>query len=453
MYTQNWNAEFIKNTAFIERNSIKIAVEIGCFEGLTSTFIAKNLLNHDYRLICIDPLEDDYALDGDGNLFKGQYDRFCENVQPVRDNVILYREPSNTALPKLKNDSVEFIYVDGDHTQPSVYFDGMESFRICKVGGYILFDDYNWGNDGAMKRGIDQVLAENPNHRLLLKLNQVLVQKLPPSSPTEDGQDEYQNASIEKLFNGDTIHAAYANLDIRTDRNDKMIAELNRVGIQMERQRSFPWREIWDNADEETMNKIRYMHDIRKTPGAIGCWYSQMEIMKKALEQNKHAWVNEDDLVFCDDIQDRLKIIYKFLNQHEWDVFWFGGTYHIEPTWHKSIEGKHVHKNMEECKCNLNRDWEPTFNPQIVRTYGAFSTHSYLVNKDRIKHILELLNRDMHKSMGIDFAFIVQQPNLNCFAFNPGCVKQFDSMSNISNAFARQSGFANLGPHWFKQKL
>lgn len=195
--------------------------------------------------------------------------------------------------------------------------------------------------------------------------------------------------------------------------------------MYVHRQRSFPWEELYNNFSEEEKMKVDVMVK-RKTPGAIGCWYSQMEVMKKALVLERHAVVFEDDLIFCDDFDKRLNIIYKFLNQHEWDIFWFGGTHHIEPTWHKSVEGIHTHQHLRGiCNCNLNRDWEETNNPHIVRTFGAFSTHAYMVNKNRISHILMLLERAMPISMGIDFAMILEQPNLNTFAFHPGCIKQY----------------------------
>lgn len=447
MYSQTWNDEFQKNTAFIDRRSIMWACEIGSFEGLTSNYIVDKLLSHAGTLICVDPLESGYALDGDGSLFEGQYDRFVENTQENKSRIELIRKPSQKAIPILRDNLFQMVYIDGDHTYNSVYFDGTEAFRICAVGGYILFDDYNWGHDGAMKKGIERVLSENKNHRLLLKLNQVLVQKLEAERETEDGQDEYQDKSIERLFNEKTIHAAYCNLDERADRNEEMKTELERVGIYVERQRSFPWKELYDSYDDDMRQRVDVM--FKRTPGAIGCHMSQVEVMKKAMEQGKHAIVLEDDLKFCDDFPSRLNIIYKFLNQHQWDIFWFGGTYHTEPTWHKSIEGKHIHPDMQVCNCTLNRDWEPTFNPYIVRTYGAFSTHAYLVNKDRISHVLELLDRNLHLSMGIDWIMLKEQPNLFTYAFNPGCIKQYDSYSNINNAFAKQSGFENLGPHWF----
>jgi predicted O-methyltransferase YrrM len=234
-YTQNWNSEFQKNTAFIDRKSINIALELGSYEGLTSNYICDNLLSHNGTLICIDPLEDGYELDGDNDLFRGQFDRFMENTAENADKIFLIRKKSEQVLQFLRSDSFDFIYIDGHHTFPAVYLDGTEAFRLCRVGGFILFDDLNWGNQLPVKKAIEQIFEENTNYRLLLKLNQVFIQKLEPGSKTEDGQDRYQEMTTEILFSDDKIYAAFCNLDTRQDRNEHMQTELNRVGFTVKR--------------------------------------------------------------------------------------------------------------------------------------------------------------------------------------------------------------------------
>lgn len=454
MFTQLWNSETVKNLSFLDRNSLTYVCEVGCYEGLTSNHIVKSLLNHVGTLVCIDDLRDDYELDNDNEIFNGQYQRFVENTEEIKDRIWLIRKKSQDILPTLRDNIFDLVFVDGDHTYNSVYADAVEAFRIVKVNGYVLFDDFEWGNVKPVKAAVERFLSENTNYRLLLKLNQVLIQKLEPESKTENGQSRYQAMSIEKLFNKDTIYAAYCNLDSRPDRNEKMIAELERVDLEIPivRQRSYPWEELYNNFSDEEKLKVDVMVK-RKTPGAIGCWFSQMEVMKEALRQGKHAIVLEDDIVVCNDMPQRLKIIFTYLNQHEWDIFWFGGTYHLEPTWHKSVEGRHVHPDLQMCNCLLNRDWEETLHPAIVRTYGAFSTHAYMVNKNRIQHVLDFLDRRMSISMGIDFLMILEQPNLNCYAFNPGCMKQFDGQSNIGDGISRFSGFRSLGNHWFSKSM
>lgn len=241
-------------------------------------------------------------------------------------------------------------------------------------------------------------------------------------------------------------YAGYLNLDIRPDRKAHMERELARVGIQAER--------IAGKLPSEydlTAPKLQTIVARQKTPGAVGCYYGQVSIMERAYAKGQHALVMEDDLVFCDDFDKRLPIIEEFCNTHEWDVFWLGGCYHLNVNWHRRghtepapIRGK--------CNCTLNRDWDVTDNPRIRRTYGAWSTHCYIVNKDSLEKVLTMLEDNLHSSIGIDFEFIMLAPQMNQYIFNPGCVKQYDNQSNIGNGMTHYSHSAHLGPHWF-QKL
>jgi GR25 family glycosyltransferase involved in LPS biosynthesis len=246
----------------------------------------------------------------------------------------------------------------------------------------------------------------------------------------------------------ETTYTSYVNLDNRPDRKVLMEDQLVKAGISAERQRGFLPDEV---RERRRWDEIAVMWN--RTKGATGCWESQVEIMKKALEQGKHAFVMEDDLIFCDDIQDRLRHMEEFLTDHQWDIMWLGGTYHKEPTWHKRENGKHTHADLLMCGCDKDCDWEPTDDPLIVRTYGCWSTYAYIVNKDRLAHILDSLDQNMYRSMGIDWTMILLQPQLYTYAFNPGCVIQRDNESNIGTGMTRFSVFSNLGDHWYKEHL
>lgn len=251
----------------------------------------------------------------------------------------------------------------------------------------------------------------------------------------------------------DNIYSAFCNLDERTDRLPLMLEEVKKLGILTERQRSYPWKELWDG-DEKYKHYGNYIINIRGTKGALGCWFSQIEVMKNALKQGKHALILEDDVVICDDMQDRFPIIFDFLNKiPNWDCFWLGGHYHKnEVIWHKSINGIHTHHELPQCNCTLNKDWEPTDNPQINRTFAAFSTMAYIVNHDKIQEHIDLMLEQMNFSMGIDWWYILNQPKMITYAFNPGCARQYSSMSSIGNGYSNQD-FSGLGEHWFQKTM
>lgn len=227
----------------------------------------------------------------------------------------------------------------------------------------------------------------------------------------------------------DDCYAGYVNLDSRPDRRAHMEAELARVGIAAARHRGrLP--DEWTGAESDVA-RMR-----ARTPGAIGCWMGQVDVMRSAAAAGNHALVLEDDLIFCSDLRDRLTI---FENNFwgQWHVLWLGGTYHADKAvWHPERPA----------------DWAPTRHPRVVQTFGAFSTHAYVVHRGAIDLILKRLAKVMAGADGIDHAFIQLQPHLFTYAFVPGCVKQRDDRSNIGNGMTIFSGFAKLGGHWWQDR-
>jgi len=243
-------------------------------------------------------------------------------------------------------------------------------------------------------------------------------------------------------------HIAFVNLEHRNDRLEHMNEQLARVGLNAIRVRGLlPNEYAGDPAKVEVMRK--------RTPGAIGCHMSQVYIMREALRLGKHAWVMEDDLVFCNDFRDRVEYMSKFLQGRDWDVMWLGGTFHSPAFWH-NVGGS---KMPPDCSANLGKDCEKTEDPRIMRTYGAFCTYAYVVNVNSIDKILKLFDENLHTSIGIDWLFIKLQPQLKCFAFVPGSVKQMDNKSDIGNGITMFSGFSKLNGtiensrYWYQENM
>lgn len=255
------------------------------------------------------------------------------------------------------------------------------------------------------------------------------------------------------MFRFNDCYAAYVNLAHRKDRLEHMQSQLQKAGIQAERFEAVHIKK--DDSFSWHLDMAIYGTMYRRTPGAIGCYISQMEVMKEAHKRGKSALVMEDDLVFCSDIQKRFEYIENYINTHSpnFDVFWLGGTFHVGPPyWHTGrnplLPGKW-----------LGRDAERTSDPRIFRTFGAFSTHAYVVNYHHIPMILEQLEREKPTSIGIDYSFIRMQPDLLCYAFVPGCVKQMDNQSDIGSGWTIYSGFSRLNGteensrYWWQDKM
>jgi len=239
-------------------------------------------------------------------------------------------------------------------------------------------------------------------------------------------------------------YIGYLNLDSRYDRLLHIQSELERVGLSAERTRGKLPHEF-DLLDP----KMQVMKN--RTAGAIGCHMGQVEIMQKALSEGKHAFVMEDDCIFATDIKERLAMAEEFLQDKDWTALWGGGTYHANNPawWHK--EGHSP--DLPYCNCTLGKDAEKTDSKYFVRTYGAFSTHCYIINKNHIQDVLDFLDKNVHLSMGIDWLMIWMQPQVETYAFVPGFAKQLDNMSNIGNGMTIFSGFKMLGEHWFQDKM
>jgi GR25 family glycosyltransferase involved in LPS biosynthesis len=226
-------------------------------------------------------------------------------------------------------------------------------------------------------------------------------------------------------------HISFVNLDHRKDRLQRMEQSLTKVGISAIRTRGMLPSEYQGDP-----NRVKVMR--MRTPGAIGCHFSQVKIMTDALNRRKHAFVMEDDLVFCSDFQERIHYMERFCAINDWDILWLGGTFHVNPPW--------WHKRF-------GRDAELTGDPRMIRTYGAFCTYAYIVRDGSIEKVLSLLDSVLDRSIGIDWAMIQIQHQLHTYAFVPGCCCQYDNMSDIGTGMTRFSGFAKLGPYWFQDKM
>lgn len=248
------------------------------------------------------------------------------------------------------------------------------------------------------------------------------------------------------MLTWDDFYYGYVNLDHRYDRLKHMTSEFGKIGLLPTRHSGHDPEKYKHRPDVQTM--------MRRTPGAVGCHFAQVEIMQTALDHDLHAFVMEDDIVFCEDFNERISLFHSFLSRTDWDVFWLGGTFHSPAFWHP--KGKS--KMAPDCSANIGRDCEPV-EDRFMRTYGAFCTYAYFVNKNSIQKILNLFDNHLHESIGIDWLFIKIQPQLNCFAFVPGSVKQIDNQSDIGDGITRFSGFSRLNGtiensrYWYQERM
>ena len=114
-------------------------LEIGCFEGRSAVWMLENVLTDSQsKLTCIDPYQEHIGAD--------VMNRFLANVERAgaSSRTTLVRGFSQEKLRDLPLDAFDIIYVDGDHRAAPVLEDAVLSWRLLKVGGLLIFDDYRW---------------------------------------------------------------------------------------------------------------------------------------------------------------------------------------------------------------------------------------------------------------------------------------------------------------------
>jgi predicted O-methyltransferase YrrM len=162
-----------------------ICVEIGSFEGGGSILIHDTLCNNESsRLFCIDPFDDEYVKGSTTLSFwnsacQGQKQRFYHNTKNYK-KIIPMQGYSDEMILKIDDNTIDFAYIDGDHSPEQVYKDACAIFKKMKVGGIILFDDYLWCINGIRTQlGIDKFLSEySGKYELLLKNYQLAIRLL-----------------------------------------------------------------------------------------------------------------------------------------------------------------------------------------------------------------------------------------------------------------------------------
>lgn len=145
--------------------------EIGVWQGDFSARILE--IAAPKRLHLIDPFEAQdkpeysqawYSARGAADMGAIQYgvkQRFADEL--TSGQVCLHVARSQDILPNFAPDSLDFIYIDGDHTYSAVKQDLLLGFRACRSGALICLDDYvsgHWWKDGVV-RASNEFLGEH----------------------------------------------------------------------------------------------------------------------------------------------------------------------------------------------------------------------------------------------------------------------------------------------------
>ena len=124
------------------------AIEIGVFEGQATCWLLENVLTNSKSTIdCIDTFEggvEHQASNVDMEKISKRFEKnICETVGGA-EKVHTHIGKSQIILREFKMDKYDIVYIDGSHMAKDVLEDAILSWRLLKVGGILIFDDYLW---------------------------------------------------------------------------------------------------------------------------------------------------------------------------------------------------------------------------------------------------------------------------------------------------------------------
>lgn len=134
-------------------------IEIGSYSGeSTEIFLKSGKIK---KMYCIDPWQTGYD-DNDGASFSNM-----PMVERMFEDRILYdypqvekiKMPSWKARELFENESVDFVYIDGNHTYRYVKDDIKNFLPLIKKDGLIGGHDYTNDNHPGVRRAVDEVLS------------------------------------------------------------------------------------------------------------------------------------------------------------------------------------------------------------------------------------------------------------------------------------------------------
>ncbi|KAL3417921.1 membrane protein [Phlyctema vagabunda] len=122
-------------------------LELGCFEGASTTWILENLASHATTTVTVvDSFEG--GMEHQAHELDFLEFRFRENVNKCANasKLQVIKDRTEHALIKLRSEQAkfDFIYIDASHVAIDVLHDAVLCWSMLNQGGTLVFDDWTW---------------------------------------------------------------------------------------------------------------------------------------------------------------------------------------------------------------------------------------------------------------------------------------------------------------------
>jgi predicted O-methyltransferase YrrM len=161
-FTTDWfSSNVVLWNAIIAKHQPRRVLEIGSFEGRSATHLVQEVRkyhNDPIELVCVDSWEGGVEHAGiDFNSVEGRFDRNMQKLVDSTFDLSIWKKKglSHVALAELIMENAapfDLVYIDGSHMASDVLLDATMAFKLLKVGGILIFDDYEYGTPELMDK-------------------------------------------------------------------------------------------------------------------------------------------------------------------------------------------------------------------------------------------------------------------------------------------------------------
>lgn len=141
-------------------------LEVGAYEGRSAVFLIENCAQYGpFELTCIDTwaggVEHSRVNMAD---VEARFDRNITRAKAIFPDITVTKMKADSALAMARliadgrSGTFDVAYIDASHQAPDVLTDAVFAFKLLRIGGIMVFDDYLW----QMEQGGKQDLLNMP---------------------------------------------------------------------------------------------------------------------------------------------------------------------------------------------------------------------------------------------------------------------------------------------------
>lgn len=147
-----------------------IGIEIGSFAGQSTDIFIKT--NSFKTLYCIDCWINGYDNADQSSKENQQAQKNFDQLFKNESRIVKIKDYSNNVVNKFLDESIDFIYIDGNHQYEFVKQDLENYFPKIKKGGIISGHDYDLSNNifshiRGVKKAVDQFFKKFPDRHFM----------------------------------------------------------------------------------------------------------------------------------------------------------------------------------------------------------------------------------------------------------------------------------------------